>query len=119
MTSSGSLLTRYSLDIMVEAGYAAGEVDNTRENKYRQILGLKTVHLLSIWSLIYVGVEVTLGGKYSFTNRNPPPRSDARGILGWIVTFIEQKRGGDASAGYISSGFFGGRLCSEKMGNNT
>jgi len=38
--------------------------------------------------LIYVGVEVTLGG--------------------WIVTFVEQKRGGGASAGYISSGFFGG-----------
>lgn len=28
--------------------------------------------------------------------------------VGWIVTFIEQKRGGGASAGYISSGFFGG-----------
>lgn len=30
-------------------------------------------------------------------------------IVGWIVTFIEQKRGGGASAGYISSGFFGGK----------
>ncbi|KAK7681380.1 hypothetical protein QCA50_015472 [Cerrena zonata] len=77
-------------DIMAEAGHAAGEVDNTMENKYRQIMGIKTVHLLSVWALIYVGVEVTLGG--------------------WIVTFIEQKRGGNASAGYISSGFFGGLM---------
>ena len=110
---------KHPLDIMAEAGHAAGEVDNTRENKYRQIFGLKTVHLLSIWSLIYVGVEVTLGGKFFFTNRNSSTRSDARGMSGWIVTFIEQKRGGDASAGYISSGFFGGRLCSEKMESNT
>ncbi|KAK7677635.1 hypothetical protein QCA50_019326 [Cerrena zonata] len=77
-------------DIMVEAGHAVAEVDNTRENKYKQIFGLRTVHLLSIWALIYVGVEVTLGG--------------------WIVTFIEQKRGGGTSAGYISSGFFGGLM---------
>lgn len=54
----------YTLDIMVEAGHAVAEVDNTRENKYKQIFGLRTVHLLSIWALIYVGVEVTLGGRF-------------------------------------------------------
>ena len=43
---------------------------------------------MAFWTLVYVGVEVTLGG--------------------WIVTFIQEKRGGGASAGYISSGFFGG-----------
>lgn len=36
-------------------------------------------------------------------------------MIGWIVTFIEQKRGGGTSAGYISSGFFGGELCSERQ----
>lgn len=51
---------------MAEAGHAPGEVDNTRENKYRQIFGTKMVHLLSIWALIYVGVEVTLGGGFPF-----------------------------------------------------
>ena len=49
-------------DLMAEAGHAAGEVDTTGGNKYKQIFGLRTVHLLSIWALIYVGVEVTLGG---------------------------------------------------------
>ena len=48
---------------MAEAGHAAAEVDNTRENKYKQIMGIRIVHLLSFFALIYVGVEVTLGGK--------------------------------------------------------
>ncbi|CAL1699272.1 unnamed protein product [Somion occarium] len=77
-------------DVLAEAGQAAVEADSTRESKYRQILGIKTVHFLSIFALIYVGVEVTLGG--------------------WIVTFVQQKRDGGASAGYISSGFFGGLM---------
>lgn len=51
------------LDIVAEAGRAAREVDNTGQNKYKQILGIRTVHMLSIFALIYVGVEVSLGGK--------------------------------------------------------
>ncbi|KAG8968261.1 hypothetical protein FRC03_008127 [Tulasnella sp. 419] len=38
--------------------------------------------------MVYVGVEVTLGG--------------------WIVTFLIELRGGGVSAGYVSSGFFAG-----------
>ncbi|KAF7791641.1 hypothetical protein EIP86_002661 [Pleurotus ostreatoroseus] len=75
---------------MAEAGHAPGEADIMGESKYKQIMGIKAVHYLACWALIYVGVEVTLGG--------------------WIVTFIEQRRGGGASAGYISSGFFGGLM---------
>lgn len=75
-------------EAMAEAGEAAGEVGTEQASKYRQILGLKVVHFLALWSLIYVGVEVTLGG--------------------WIVTFIIRERQGGPSAGYISSGFFGG-----------
>ena len=52
---------------MAEAGHAAAEVDNTRENKYKQIMGIRTVHLLSFFALIYVGVEVTLGGETVIT----------------------------------------------------
>ena len=33
-------------------------------------------------------------------------------VGGWIVTFVIDKRGGGASAGYMSSGFFGGMLYS-------
>ncbi|KAG8990228.1 hypothetical protein FRB93_003273 [Tulasnella sp. JGI-2019a] len=57
-------------------------------NRYKQILRQKSVLLLAIWSLVYVGAEVTIGG--------------------WIVTFLEQLRGGGPSTGYVSSGFFGG-----------
>ncbi|KAI0645078.1 MFS general substrate transporter [Trametes meyenii] len=57
-------------------------------NQYKQIFRLRTVHLLAFFILIYIGVEVTLGG--------------------WIVRFVRDLRGGGASSGYISSGFFGG-----------
>ncbi|KAJ3804739.1 MFS general substrate transporter [Lentinula aff. lateritia] len=60
----------------------------TSNNLYRQIFNIKAVHYLALFAFIYVGVEVTIGG--------------------WIVTFIIRERDGGASAGYISSGFFGG-----------
>ncbi|KAL1949088.1 hypothetical protein VTO73DRAFT_10894 [Trametes versicolor] len=61
---------------------------STTNSKYTQIFGLRALHLLAFFILIYVGVEVTLGG--------------------WIVTYVIQLRGGGPSSGYISSGFFGG-----------
>ncbi|KAI0716684.1 MFS general substrate transporter [Earliella scabrosa] len=57
-------------------------------NKYRQMFRLRSLHLMAVFILIYVGVEVTLGG--------------------WIVTYVINLRGGGPSSGYISSGFFGG-----------
>ncbi|KZV99537.1 MFS general substrate transporter [Exidia glandulosa HHB12029] len=59
-------------------------------SKMRQTLSLPLVHYLAFYISVYVGVEVTLGG--------------------WVVQFIRDTRGGDASAGYISSGFFGGLM---------
>jgi fucose permease len=53
-----------------------------------QILQNKVVQLMAFFILVYVGVEVTIGG--------------------WIVTYIINVRGGGPSSGYISSGFFGG-----------
>ena len=32
------------------------------DNKYKQMFKLRTLHLLAFFILIYVGVEVTLGG---------------------------------------------------------
>ncbi|KAF9256760.1 MFS general substrate transporter [Marasmius fiardii PR-910] len=63
---------------------------NQDENhgNFRQILSQRNVHLLASFLLVYVGVEVTIGG--------------------WIVTFIVRERNGGPDAGYISSGFFGG-----------
>jgi len=54
----------------------------------QKVLKLKAVQLLAFFVLIYVGIEVTIGG--------------------WIVTFIIQQRRGGPLSGYISSGFFGG-----------
>ncbi|PIL35311.1 MFS general substrate transporter [Ganoderma sinense ZZ0214-1] len=57
-------------------------------NKYRQVSRLRAMHLMAFFLFTYVGVEVTIGG--------------------WIVTFVINERRGGPSAGYISSGFFGG-----------
>ncbi|KAI0676539.1 MFS general substrate transporter [Trametes maxima] len=59
-------------------------------NKYRQIFGIREVHFLSTFSLIYVGTEVTIGS--------------------WSVTYVQEKRHGTPSSGYISSGFFAGLM---------
>ncbi|KAI0322837.1 MFS general substrate transporter [Amylostereum chailletii] len=64
------------------------EIDANEDDHYSQIFKLKALHLLAFFTLVYVGVEVTIGG--------------------WIVTFIIDKRGGGPSSGYISAGFFGG-----------
>ncbi|KAG6918308.1 hypothetical protein DXG01_015400 [Tephrocybe rancida] len=58
--------------------------------KLRQIMRHRTVQLLAVFLLFYVGVEVTLGG--------------------WIVTYIIEVRHGGPSSGYISAGFFGGLM---------
>ncbi|KAJ7058154.1 major facilitator superfamily domain-containing protein [Mycena amicta] len=54
----------------------------------RQIISLKSVHLLALYLLVYVGTEVTIGG--------------------WIVSFMITVRHGGPSSGYVSAGFFGG-----------
>ncbi|KAF8870180.1 hypothetical protein BD779DRAFT_1681366 [Infundibulicybe gibba] len=53
-------------------GQSAGEKGTSEVAKFRQILNLKSVHLLAFFILVYVGVEVTIGG--------------------WIVTFLTNVR---------------------------
>ncbi|KAL1949068.1 hypothetical protein VTO73DRAFT_10874 [Trametes versicolor] len=67
--------------------------DKTKEseagvNKYKQIFRLRAVHLMAFFVFTYVGNEVAIGG--------------------WIVMYVINERHGSASAGYYSSGFFGG-----------
>ncbi|KAL1743343.1 major facilitator superfamily domain-containing protein [Schizophyllum fasciatum] len=79
--------------VMAKAGLGSPAEDEVPAggNLYRQIFRIRTVWLLAAFALIYIGVEVTLGG--------------------WIVTFIIHVRGGSESdSGYISSGFFGGLM---------
>ena len=47
-------------------------------SKYRQIMATSAVHYLACWALIYVGVEVTLGGAFP----SPLPSSDDQESLG-------------------------------------
>ncbi|KAJ7815799.1 major facilitator superfamily domain-containing protein [Mycena olivaceomarginata] len=73
---------------LARIGEAVPETNSSDRSNFRQILSIKTVHVLVFFILVYVGVEVTIGS--------------------WITTYIIDVRGGGASAGYISSGFFGG-----------
>ncbi|KAG7448657.1 MFS general substrate transporter [Guyanagaster necrorhizus] len=75
-------------ECLAEIGHPPGEKGNNEHSSFRQILTLKTVHLLAFFILVYVGVEVTIGG--------------------WIVTYVIKLRNGGEFSGYISSGFFGG-----------
>lgn len=76
----------------------AGQQDNSGEphqeesnaNKYRAMLGIRTVYYLIAFAIIYIGIEASLGG--------------------WIVTFIQRERHGGSSSGYISSGMSTGLL---------
>ncbi|KAF9653480.1 MFS general substrate transporter [Thelephora ganbajun] len=75
-------------ECLLEIGQHPEETESGEHSAYRQIFRLRAVHLMAFFILIYVGVEVTIGG--------------------WIVTYIIHVRGGGPTSGYISSGFFGG-----------
>jgi len=63
-------------------------IEENNDDKFGQLMRNKTVHLLALFLMVYIGVEVTIGG--------------------WIVTFLLLVRGGGAWSGYVSTGFFGG-----------
>ncbi len=100
----GILTHSMYVEIKAESGDLRSDPQAELTNKYKQIFGIREVHILSVFSLIYVGTEVTIGGMYLF------PRSTSRSSTpsGWSVTYIQEKRHGTANAGYISSGFFAG-----------
>ncbi|KAJ7572004.1 MFS general substrate transporter [Mycena floridula] len=54
----------------------------------KQILSLKSVYILSLYVLVYIGFEATIDS--------------------WIVTYMIRVRDGGPSMGYTSTGFFGG-----------
>lgn len=89
----------------MKAGQVVRESGTSKDNLYSQIMGLKVVHLLAFFALAYVGVEFTLAGMSSICSFSAVL---IYFDLGWIVTFIIDKRHGGPSSGYISSGFFAG-----------
>jgi len=62
--------------------------DTSPWKKFGQMMTLKAVHLLSLFLMVYIGVEVTIGG--------------------WTASFLMLIRGGGPKSGYVSTGFFGG-----------
>ncbi|KJA21447.1 hypothetical protein HYPSUDRAFT_67788 [Hypholoma sublateritium FD-334 SS-4] len=88
------LIVVFKLKTQDECLALAGEIIPERvegeDGTFKQVMMTRSVHLFAFFVLIYVGVEVTIGG--------------------WIVTFIIDVRKGGSSSGFISSGFFGG-LC--------
>ncbi|KAM6503464.1 MFS general substrate transporter [Amanita muscaria] len=75
-------------ELLAQIGQASTLQSTSDDSTFSQIIHSKTVHFLALFLLVYVGVEVTIGG--------------------WIVAFIVTVRDGGPSAGYISAGFFGG-----------
>ena len=69
-----SVLTA-NIDVLADGGQLTAPAEATAQviqqantggrNVYTQILRVREVHLLSIWCLIYVGIEVSLGGESS------------------------------------------------------
>ncbi|KAI0031175.1 MFS general substrate transporter [Vararia minispora EC-137] len=75
-------------ECLLEIGEPPARDERGSGSVFSQLLHLKTLYFLALFILAYVGTEVTIGG--------------------WIVTYTIDERGGGPSAGYISSGFFGG-----------
>jgi len=62
--------------------------EESSSKKFGQMMTNKAVHLLALFLLVYIGVEVTIGG--------------------WTASFLMLIRGGGPNSGYVSTGFFGG-----------
>ncbi|KAF9525013.1 major facilitator superfamily domain-containing protein, partial [Crepidotus variabilis] len=74
-----------------EGGEHVPEPDESQPpHKFTQILKMKATHLLALYLLTYIGVEVTIGA--------------------WTVTFMMIVRGGGSYTGYVASSFFGGLM---------
>lgn len=61
------LLYHVNLELLSEAGQepvpAEPQTEAAQKGKYQQILSLKAVHFLALFTIIYIGVEVTVGGE--------------------------------------------------------
>ncbi|KAK4046948.1 hypothetical protein OIV83_005739 [Microbotryomycetes sp. JL201] len=65
--------------------------NKTQHGTLRRTLSNRTVWVCAWFILVYVGSEVSIGG--------------------WIITFLIENRDGGPSAGYVATGFWGGKSC--------
>ncbi|KAK7044877.1 MFS domain-containing protein [Favolaschia claudopus] len=75
-------------ECLAKLGQAAVDKGTSSESHMRQVLTMKSLHLLALFLFVHVGVGVA--------------------IAGWTVSFMISVRGGGASAGYIAAGYSGG-----------
>ena len=54
----------FSLECHAEIGQASTAKNTTDNSTFSQIIRSKTVHILALFLLVYVGVEFTIGGLF-------------------------------------------------------
>ena len=52
-------------ECLAQIGQATEEKEMVGGSKYKEMFKLKALHILAFFTLVYVGVEVTIGGKSS------------------------------------------------------
>ncbi len=65
-----------SSELHALSGETSPQIDSSavnNSNKFARVMGLREVHILSVWAFLYVGVEVTTGGKSSYHILRPNP----------------------------------------------
>lgn len=56
-------LAKHLIECLAQIGQPAGEKGTSESSQFKQIFRLREVHLLAFFILVYVGVEVTVGGE--------------------------------------------------------
>ena len=54
----------FCIAILIKNGQAPAETSTSQQSTMRQIFGNKSVHLVAFFILVYVGIEVTIGGRF-------------------------------------------------------
>ena len=62
LLSSDYFIHRYPLECLAQIGQASTPQSTSGDSTFSQIIHSKTVHSLALFLLMYVGVEVTIGG---------------------------------------------------------
>jgi hypothetical protein len=86
-------------------GQQTTEGTEDERSSLKPILRAKAVHFWRSLFLPMLGLKLRSGVGHFFVSEG----INLLRILGWIVTFMLDVRGGGPSSGYVSSGFFSGR----------
>ena len=59
-----NLMIGRDTECLAQIGQSAEEKELVGGSKYKEMFKLKALHTLALFTLIYVGIEVTIGGKF-------------------------------------------------------